>query len=248
MTRRRFIAALPAALNQGRILTSAVSSLELDLLHGAEKIAWTDVARPITFGSLLKPFLALAFAKTHSRFPTLRCRGAGDRCWLPQGHGKQDIVAALANSCNCYFLSLANGIDRAALDEISLSYELALPSRSLDAAGLIGLGPGWFNSPLAVARAFAQLGQNRSLRAGISQAVLTGMERCAAYGTARNVHLPCYAKTGTAPCSHLPRATGDGFVAVIYPRDQPRLVLLLQRHGTTGAEACRDVRGRIDLP
>lgn len=29
--------------------------------------------------------------------------------WLPQGHGKQDMVAALANSCDIYFYQLAGG-------------------------------------------------------------------------------------------------------------------------------------------
>lgn len=38
-------------------------------------------------------------------------RGGFDllRDWLPQGHGRQDVVAALANSCDVYFYQLAGG-------------------------------------------------------------------------------------------------------------------------------------------
>src|SRR5439155_1563045 len=43
-------------------------------------------------------------------------------------------------------------------------------------------------------------------------------------------------KTGTAPCTHSPRATADGYAIVIYPADRPRVVLLMQAHGRTGAD------------
>lgn len=217
---------------------NAVSWIELDLLTNAQTGEWPDAARPISFGSMLKPFLTLAFAVTHSKFPTVVCRGSRDRCWFARGHGSQDIVAALANSCNCYFLHLVLEVDRAALDSVSLSYGLTLPSRSLDPAALIGLGQGWLNQPLAVARAFARVSD---------PTVLRGMSRCAQIGTAKNLRINCFAKTGTGPCSHSPRAAGDGFVVVMYPTGQPRTILLLRHHGTTGAEACRDVRQRISF-
>ena len=207
---------------------------------------WPDILRPISFGSLLKPFLALAFSATHSTFPTIVCRGSRDRCWFSNGHGSQDIVSALANSCNCYFLSIAGRLDLSALDEVCLSRGVALPSRSLEPAALIGLAPGWRNSPSAVAHAFSHLARDVTPRQSRSEAIFRGMAQCALRGTARNLHLSCYAKTGTAPCSHQPRAAGDGFVVLIHPLDQPRCVLLLERHGTTGAEACRDVRERIN--
>jgi hypothetical protein len=222
----------------GAVPTGGVCWLKLDLLHNTETSDWADASRPISFGSLLKPFLLLAFAVNHSKFPTVVCRGTRDRCWLARGHGEQDVVSALANSCNCYFLHLANEIDRAALDQVCLSYGLELPPRSLDSGALIGLGLGWRNKPLAVANAFARLKD---------ATVLRGMAQCALRGTAKNVHIACYAKTGTAPCSHTPKGAGDGFVAVLYPLAQPRTVFLLQHHGTTGAEACRDVRSKIDL-
>ena len=232
MTRRGLLNALLAPIQPARLCW-----LSLDLLHGTESVHWPDCETPIGFGSLLKPFLTLAFAATHSTFPKVFCRGARDRCWLPGGHGEQDVVAALANSCNAYFLHVARAIDRAALDSTCLSYGLTLPTRSLNPEALIGLGPGWRNSPIAVTQAFGRL---------TDPTVLRGMAECAVSGTGKNLHLACYAKTGTAPCSHTKRAPGDGYVAVLYPRAQPRSVLLLQRHGATGAETCRYARQTLD--
>jgi hypothetical protein len=66
------------------------------------------------------------------------------------------------------------------------------------------------------------------------------MRNAAESGTAREVDLAlgphaALAKTGTASCSHHPRASGDGFTVVLFPAVQPRLVLLVRMHGTTGA-------------
>src|SRR5260221_550165 len=52
-----------------------------------------DPDLPIPVGSLTKPFLALAYARTHTTFPHLPCKGSADRCWLPQGHGTLDLQA-----------------------------------------------------------------------------------------------------------------------------------------------------------
>jgi hypothetical protein len=221
----------------GAVQPGAICWLTLNLQHGATTIHWPGHLQPVNLGSLLKPFLALAFAATHSAFPKVTCHGARDRCWRTHGHGEQDVVGALAHSCNAYFLRLSGLIDRAALDATCLTYGLALPARTLRPDDLMGLGAGWRNSPMAAAQAFARL---------TDATVLRGMAQCAVSGTAKNVGIACYAKTGTAPCSHTPRAAGDGYIAVLYPVGQPRRVLLLQHHGTTGAEACRDVRQRLD--
>jgi hypothetical protein len=233
VTRRDLLAAFA-----GAIAGPQFSWVELDLLRKGRSVVWLDAERPVSFGSLLKPFLVLAYGATHSAFPVVTCHGTRDRCWLPRGHGGQTVTQALIHSCNCYFLHLAKLIDRAALDAVCLRYGLALPSRSLGEDALVGLGTGWENVPLAVAQAFAQLTDPLVLRA---------MAECAVSGTARNLQLACYAKTGTAPCSHTPRAAGDGFVVVLYPLEQPRRVLLFAQHGTTGAEACKAVKGKIDF-
>jgi hypothetical protein len=239
VTRRQLLASLAAISTPTRLQ----SWITLDLPHGAKDIHWPSAEMPINLGSLLKPFLVLAYAATHAQFPTTHCNGTKDHCWLTRGHGDQDILNGLANSCNAYFLSLTNAIDRAALDSICLSYGLSAPSRNATSRQLIGLDQGWPQSPLTAVDAFARLLQNRRLPA--VEIVLTAMERCAQKGTARAVGFPCYAKTGTAPCTHTPRAPGDGFVIALYPLTLPRHITLLEQHGTTGAETAR---GLLHLP
>jgi cell division protein FtsI/penicillin-binding protein 2 len=235
VTRRSILLASLAAL-QGH----PVQWIDKDLENAEELRHWDSPTVPLGMGSLLKPFLALAYSVTHGAYPVIHCSGYASGCWYARGHGQQHLVEGLANSCNTYFLALAATMDRAALDTICLSYGLQAPARSLPAADLIGLGHGWPQAPLNVARAFAILAANAG-EASV-RTVLQGMARCAKTGTARAVGVSCYAKTGTAPCSHFPRASGDGFAVAIYPLDQPRRLVLLQHHNTTGANAARDVR------
>ncbi len=239
MTRRSLLAAALSAFEPASLARISLEWVSLDLRNGSESVHWRDPARPVSMGSLLKPFLVLAYAATHTRFPIVECCGSRDHCWLPRGHGRQDIVDALANSCNRYFLRLCSDIDRAALDGICLSYGLKTPLRSLSNERLIGLNGGWPQDAIEVTAAFARLAQNGS-EANV-RIVLTGMARCSSFGTARDIHIRCYAKTGTAPCSHSIRGQADGFVAAMYPRDQPRAVLLVRHHNTTGAHAASDV-------
>jgi cell division protein FtsI/penicillin-binding protein 2 len=230
MTRRSFhfqIAALFAPA------TPSLHYILLDIPSQQLSVNWPDANSPVSFGSLLKPFLLLAFAKTHPQFPEVICHGTASGCWLPQGHGRQTVVPALSNSCNAYFLALAARIDRAALANVCLEYQLSPPAEASTPGAWVGLKEGWPQSPEPVLRAFRRLVQNRS-NATVGLA-LTGMELCARKGTGRAAALHCFAKTGTAPCSHSPRAEGDGFAVLIYPTDAPRLVLLAGMHGTTGA-------------
>ncbi len=235
MTRRSILLASLVGLQ-----SNPVQWIDNNLEKREESAHWESPTAPVSMGSLLKPFLALAYKATHADYPVIYCAGSSSGCWYACGHREQHFVDALANSCNTYFLALTAKIDRAALDTVCLNYGLQAPARSLGATELIGLDRGWPQSPLNVARAFAVLAENAS-QASV-RTVLAGMARCAKTGTARAVGVSCYAKTGTAPCSHFPPASGDGFAVAIYPLDQPRRLVLLQHHNTTGANAARDVR------
>src|SRR3984885_2823191 len=46
-------------------------------------------------------------------------------------------------------------------------------------------------------------------------------------------------KTGTAPCTHSPRAPGDGFAIVLTHADQPKILLMVRVHGVPGAQAAK---------
>jgi Penicillin binding protein transpeptidase domain len=201
---------------------------------------WDDLERPVPVGSLIKPFTALAYADTHRfTYPTFACRGSADGCWLPAGHGRVGIAEAVALSCNAYFRQLAQ---RTAPDALVARLQLFGMRADLAAAtpaAMVGYGDALKIAPAAVMRGYLEL-VSRAAQPGVSPLV-EGMRASARTGTGRGVGAAiggadALVKTGTAPCSHSPRATADGYTIVVYPADRPRVVLLMQAHGRTGAE------------
>jgi cell division protein FtsI/penicillin-binding protein 2 len=198
---------------------------------------------PISPGSLVKPFLAIAYGEQHGgRFPTVRCMGTESRCWLPRGHGNLVLEEAIANSCNAYFLELAAGLDRQRAEQTFARYGLAGPAADAAAESLAGVGSAWIETPLAWARAYLQL--EKEQQSPTQSRIVKGMLLSAMRGTARAVDAAlgkdaALAKTGTAVCSHTPRGAADGFTVVLYPAAQPRLLLLVRVHGVTGAASAK---------
>ena len=220
-----------AALVLERAFSGAdLSYLLLDARTGRTIAArWLRIDEPAPVGSLVKPFTALAYGETHEfRFPIYACNG--DRCWFEHGHGRLNVVHAIAHSCNAYFLELAADVDRDALESIVQKFGLAVPS-TMTPAALIGLHGIWQVPPVAIARAYIELA-NRS-----TEPVLTGMALSARSGTGRGVGPGAYVKTGTAVCMHDVHANGDGYVMAVYPIAAPRHALLIRQHGVPGAQA-----------
>jgi len=193
---------------------------------------WTDAQLPMPLGSLVKPFTALAY---HGDFPEYECQG-GDRCWLKRGHGKLNFTRALAESCNSYFLQLAQHIDPAEVRRIAAKYQLPAPS-SDSPETYIGLGTDWQISPLALTRAYAEL----SLRSGepVVNKILRGLAESARTGTSAAIRPGALAKTGTARCLSNLHHTTDGYTLVLEPADSPRIALLVRVHNVPGAEAAK---------
>jgi cell division protein FtsI/penicillin-binding protein 2 len=227
------------AVLQGKFSRPELSWILLDRTGNVLAQRWDAPNKPIPPGSLVKPFVATAYAEQHGgRFPHVRCLGTPSMCWLPRGHGDLDLEHAIANSCNAYFLSLAANLDREAAIRKLHTFGLAGPVPEADARTLIGLSPGWRETPLALARAYLALLDYPSL--AVRTRVLRGMAGAASYGTAEAVDADlgqdlALAKTGTASCTHTPRGPADGFAVVLLPADQPRYLLLVRMHGTTGA-------------
>lgn len=196
---------------------------------------WPDADTPVPVGSLVKPFLLLAYGEAHqSRFPRLTCRGERDRCWRPSGHGVAGVREALAGSCNHYFRELARNTPESVLRSILQRYGLPPPARN-DPDAWIGAGDAWRIPPAAVAAAYAEL-LRRSAEPAAGAAV-GGMKLAASAGTAQAIGIRGMAKTGTAACLSSPRDDGDGFAVALFPRDQPRFVLLVRLHGKPGSKA-----------
>lgn len=174
---------------------------------------WAGLNEPIPVGSLTKPFLAAG-----GRDAEFVCRPG--QCWLPQGHGVMRRKAAIANSCNAWFLRYA----------VEVRHVSGLPRPpSYDPATLIGLRPEWRIAPVTLARGYPSV---------IGDAVVKqGMHEAVEHGTAQRLRVDALAKTGTAACSHEKRGPGDGLVVTLWPADEPRYVLMVRVHGTTGANA-----------
>jgi hypothetical protein len=209
---------------------------------------WDAIAEPVPVGSLVKPFLALAYAQKHDfRYPDYFCRGARDGCWLARGHGPLDISSAIAYSCNAYFMNMVSTLKPEDVDSMAQHYGFSLGQAPSGAAPMIGLGDAWRIDPQELLHAYVLLAAAPRV-AGAAE-LLRGMALSARMGTAGAVGLSLHgaaalAKTGTAPCVHQPRARGDGYVLVLYPADQPRLALLVRVHGVPGARAA-ELGGRI---
>lgn len=183
---------------------------------------WSAPDSPIPVGSLTKPFVALA-----AREQTLRCKPA--ECWLSSGHGRIGMTGAIAESCNSYFLQITRLIDPVRLSGILSRYGLPAP-QSTDPETLTGIGANWLIAPSALSLAYGELASDHAV-------IRKGLRDSAHHGTAKAIRLPVLAKTGTAPCTHARKAPGDGYVAVLYPAQHPKYVLLVQVHGVSGAVA-----------
>lgn len=205
---------------------------------------WQQKDAPVPVGSLIKPFTAVAFARTHqAHFPEHYCTG-GDTCWLPHGHGREDLRRAIANSCNSYFRALAKEIPASAANQVFAEFGITPPPApagvaSLARDSLIGLDNSWRMPPLQLARAYLRL-QSEASDPGVRQ-VLAGMAESARSGTGRGagrqLHgIPVLTKTGTAACTH-GVATGDGFALVLFPADIPTMLLLVRIHNAPGSHA-----------
>ena len=104
----------------------------------------------------------------------------------------------------------------------------------------MGLGVQWRVSPLRMARAYVELIRRRD-ESGISE-ILMGLKESAQWGTGSAVGRvlkrdDVFVKTGTAACTHMPRAPGDGFAIVVIPSNEPQLLLMVRVHGVPGSRA-----------
>lgn len=219
-----------------------ISYLLLDAQSGAVIASrWEHPETPIPLGSLVKPFTTLAYGEQHAfRYPGHVCRGTPTGCWLPRGHGRVDLTAAIAYSCNSYFRALTREMTAAEVSPIAHRFGFQAPSREISGAALAGLGNHWRIAPLSMAHAYLELVRHRD-QPGVRE-ILDGMAESAFRGTGTAVDgsLPypnALVKTGTAACMHSTHAPGDGFTMALVPADQPRLLLMVRVHGVPGAQA-----------
>lgn len=252
-----FVASCPASAQPSQALFSQAAKATFDrdfaspdlsylLMDASGSVLaerWPSQQSAVSPGSLVKPFLAIAYAEQHGGdFPTVRCLGTRSRCWLPEGHGTIGLEDAIAQSCNTYFLALATGLDRKHAAQTFTRYGLTGPAPGAKDDSLVGLGASWKETPQTLAKAYLKL--HAEPQSATQSRIVKGMLLSAESGTARAVDATlgkyaALAKTGTAVCSHTPHGAADGFTLLLYPAVQPRLLLLVRVHGVTGAESAR---------
>ena len=201
---------------------------------------WSDgMDVPISPGSLLKPWLAVAYGEQHQNvFPMLHCEGTAGHCWLAHGHGTLALPQAIAFSCNSYFLQIASDVDRGRARQSLARYGLHGPMDGTSDSSMLGLGAEWKESPQALLKAYLTLSTEHGQ--SIQTMLQDGMVASANHGTAKAIGSVigmngAMAKTGTAQCTHHPKSSGDGFSVVIYPAAQPRFAFMVRVHGVPGA-------------
>ena len=248
-TKNSLFAQSAARLLDDEFRSDEVSFLLLDARTGLLIAArWDTPESPIPFGSLVKPFTALAYAERHGlSYPKHFCKGKASGCWLPRGHGNSTIETAIANSCNSYFRTLAANMSGEDVGPTASAFGLEAPRSELSGPALCGLGTDWLISPLHMARAYLELSRRRD-QPGVRE-VLAGMAESAKQGTGSEVgralkHCDALVKTGTAACRHRNRAPGDGFAVALVPAERPRFLLLVRVHGVPGARAA-GIAGRM---
>jgi cell division protein FtsI/penicillin-binding protein 2 len=221
-----------------------VSFLLLDARTGHTLTSrWDNIDSSIPLGSLVKPFTALAYGEQHDfDYPAHTCRGTATGCWLPRGHGEIGLKSAIAYSCNSYFRMLTANLAAPDVAPIAAQFGIEPPDGDASGTALAGIGSRWRISPPRMARAYLELIRRRE-QPGVRE-ILAGMVQSAQHGTGAAVDriLPfpdALVKTGTAPCTHSPRAPGDAFAIVLTHADQPKILLMVRVHGVPGAQAAK---------
>lgn len=221
-----------------------LSYLLLDAKSGRVLAArWNDPNTPIPLGSLVKPFTALAYGEQYGfNYPSHICRGTASGCWRPRGHGPVNLTTAIAYSCNSYFAMLAARLTAQQVAQTATHFGIEAPNNSASGTSLAGIGNQWLISPTRMSRAYLELLRRRD-QPGAHE-IIEGMALSGREGTGAAVDraLPlsrALVKTGTAPCTHAKRAPGDGFALILWPADEPRILLLVRLHGVPGAQAAK---------
>ncbi|MBL8112427.1 MAG: hypothetical protein JNK60_06050 [Acidobacteria bacterium] len=207
-----------------------------------------DVPQPV--GSLQKPFIARAWAEGHETGDPPRFRCEGKTCWLRAGHGELGLSAAMAESCNEYFVALAREVSTSglasALRDAGFTFSQSVTAE--DAVGLARAGTTVRITPRALLLAYAGLVRTEwPARDDVRRAVLEGLGRAASSGTASALaRRGLLAKTGTVPVPGSRLATSGWALALDSAGRSGRLAFLPRGTGAEAAQQLARLDGHVD--
>jgi cell division protein FtsI/penicillin-binding protein 2 len=263
---------LPLLLLLAGSLPAQSLQLAVDLRSGAtvfQEDRGQILAGTLPAGSLLKVFLAyLVQAEGLKPEQTVFCPPSPpslpvrDGCWFRTGHRNQDLVQALANSCDHYFMTVAERVPIDAfvafLDSLDLAVQIADTDHNHEYTAretMVGLNPHWRFPPLKLLAAMSWLVNGRSVpgrEAGhfdlpvldkkFSDRVGQGLREAALYGTAMGFQngLPfkVSGKTGTfvRVTPKLERDKLSGIFVGFFPYPNPEYGVLVFNAAGNGRE------------
>lgn len=227
---------------------------------------------PTPPGSTLKPFAAIAgFLSGFDPKTNIHCPGStidtrqAERCWLVSGHGKQNFIHAVGNSCSTYFRAMTANVNSTLFTQVLIDYKMVEPDTDLidlSQNDMIGQTDKISIRPAALLAAYCmaftscppfQFGKNQTIEklnamnkppsAPYADQIKKGMHIGSKTGTFRQamIHAPgmsVFGKTGTAPQIGSDGKKLQGLFVGFTPYPDPKFaVLVLVRPGKGGGTA-----------
>lgn len=232
-------AALALLLSPGVPVTAGADDFDAWILsRGQIHTLGHPAAGQLTVGSLQKPFIARAWARSHpaGTTPRFTCtRNSG--CWRPSGHGNLDLRGAIRESCNGYFRLLARDTPTEAIRDSFEAAGFSWMGEMSDAEAIGIKGPAGVRvAPERLIESYVDLVRTPwTAREDVRREMLSGLKDAAEDGTAAGLRLWGFmAKTGTVPALDGAALKTSGFAMIL--DDAGFAFLGLLRRGT-GREA-----------
>lgn len=228
-------------------------------------------------GSLIKPFTLLSYVASHpfDKDKTFNCKGffhTKDRlCWLGEGHGRVDLVHAIAFSCNHYFMELIKDKLKKrsflrTLAEFGIKEDMTTISDTDFFKTAVGLGPFFRVKPVHLLLAFNTLFNRGALynikgelisrieyNSDVIECIREGMRGSYLYGTGKKIFdetktkdMMCKTGTGMAfEKGKVDYKNTVGWVIVFFPSYEPTFSMLVLVRNGTGSEHASIIASEI---
>jgi len=227
-------------------------------------------------GSLLKPFGIISVSKSVNLNirEKYKCIGKSKTidCWNKEGHGEENLLDAVSNSCNFYFykyfeknLSLKNFIETLNQYKFSIDKSFKDLKKEEFLKSAIGLRSEIKTTPIDILFSFNsffndgllfdknnQLSDKFKINPDVLDILTGGMKSAYIYGTAKTIYEKTkvrdfVAKTGTGASlrgNEIDYKNNTGWVVLLYPSESPNLSILVIVENNKSLVSC-EIAGMI---